>query len=62
MIPIELTDAELDAVSGGVGNLNIASIFNQQNFAWTTGVAVNAGTVLSAATVAQAVTQTNNSN
>ena len=53
----ELTDKELDAVSGGSGIA--ASLINQQNFANTIGVAVNAATVLSAATVAQAVTQTN---
>ena len=60
IIPVtELTDTELDAVSGGIGNVNILSLLNQQNFATTTGVAVNAGTVLSAATVAQVVTQSN---
>ena len=59
MIPTltELTDKELDAVSGG--STIVLSALNQQNFANTVGVAVNAATVLSAATVAQAVTQTN---
>ena len=59
MIPTmtELTDKELDAVSGGSGIA--ASLINQQNFANTVGVAVNAATVLSAATVGQAVIQTN---
>ena len=46
MIPIELTDAELDAVSGGLLDnlqLNIAPVLNitsQFNFAVTTGVAI----------------------
>jgi bacteriocin-like protein len=59
MIPTltELTDTELDAVSGG--SVITLSAINQQNFAQTIGVAVNAVTALSAATVAQAVTQTN---
>jgi bacteriocin-like protein len=59
MIPTltELTDTELDAVSGG--SVITASLINQQNFAQTIGVAVNAVTAASAATVAQVVTQTN---
>jgi len=57
-IPVrELTDTELDAVSGG--SVFTLSAINQQNFANTVGVAVNAATVLSAATVGQAVIQTN---
>jgi bacteriocin-like protein len=59
MIPTltELTDKELDAVSGG-SSFTLSAI-NQQNFAQTIGVAVNAVTAASAATVAQLVTQTN---
>ena len=41
----ELTDKELDAVSGG--STIVLSALNQQNFANTVGVAVNAATVLS---------------
>jgi hypothetical protein len=65
MIPIELTDAELDAVSGGLlDNLNIATQINiapvlditsQINSAATIGVAI-AGI---AATVIQGVGQGN---
>jgi hypothetical protein len=65
MIPIELTDAELDAVSGGLlDNLNIATQLNiapvlditsQINSAATIGVAI-AGI---AATVIQGVGQGN---
>jgi len=59
MIPTltELTDKELGAVSGG-SSFTLSAI-NQQNFAQTIGVAVNAVTAASAATVAQLVTQTN---
>jgi len=59
MIPTltELTDTELDAVSGG-STISLSAI-NQQNFAQTIGVAVNAATLASAATVAQVVTQSN---
>ena len=54
----ELTDKELDAVSGGLSVITLSAL-NQQNFANTVGVAVNAVTAASAATVLQAVTQTN---
>ena len=59
MIPTltELTATELDAVSGG--STITGSLINQQNFAQTIGVAVNAVTALSAAAVVQAVTQSN---
>ena len=52
-----LTDKELDAVSGG-SSFTLSAI-NQQNFAQTIGVAVNAATALSAATVAQVLSQVN---
>ena len=59
MIPTmtELTDKELDAVSGG--SVITLSAINQQNFLAQTAAAVNAVTAASAATVLQAVTQTN---
>ena len=59
MIPTltELTDKELDAVSGG--SVITLSAINQQNFLAQTAAAVNAVTAASAATVAQLVTQTN---
>ena len=59
MIPTmtELTDKELDAVSGG--SVITLSAINQQNFMAQTGVAVNAGTLLSAANVVQGAVQTN---
>jgi lactobin A/cerein 7B family class IIb bacteriocin len=58
MIPIELTDAELDAVSGGIGNVNIASIFSQLNQSTMIGVAaVVAGAA--AVSFTQALAQTN---
>ena len=57
-IPVtELTDTELDAVSGG--SVFTLSAINQQNFSTQTAAAVNAVTALSAATVAQAAVQTN---
>jgi hypothetical protein len=57
-IPVtELTDAELDAVSGG--SVFTLSAINQQNFLSQVGTAVNAVTALSAATVAQGAVQTN---
>ena len=58
MIPIELTDAELDAVSGGIWNVNIASIFSQLNQSTMIGVAaVVAGAA--AVSFTQALAQTN---
>jgi len=59
MIPTmtELTDKELDAVSGG--SVITASLVNQQNFLAQTAAAVNAVTAASAATVVQAAVQTN---
>jgi bacteriocin-like protein len=57
-IPVsELTDKELDAVSGG--SVFTLSAINQQNWSTQTAAAVNAVTALSAATVAQAAVQTN---
>jgi bacteriocin-like protein len=57
-IPVsELTDKELDAVSGG--SVITLSAINQQNFLAQTAVAVNAGTAASAATVTQGAVQTN---
>ena len=57
-IPVsELTDTELDAVSGG--SVFTLSAINQQNFSTQTAAAVNLGTLASAATVAQAAVQTN---
>ena len=59
MIPTmtELTDKELDAVSGG--SVITLNAINQQNFLAQTAAAVNAVTTLSAATVAQGAVQTN---
>ena len=59
MIPTltELTDKELDAVSGG--SVITLSAINQQNALSQSALAVNAVTAASAATVAQLVTQTN---
>ena len=54
----ELTDKELDTVSGGAATI-VASAINQQNFLAQTGVAVNAATVGSAATVVQSAAQVN---
>ena len=54
----ELTDKELDAVSGGAATI-IASLVNQQNFLTQTATAMNAVTVGSAATVVQGAVQTN---
>jgi bacteriocin-like protein len=66
IIPVtELTDTELDAVSGGLlDNLNIApqlNITSQLNIGVPTGVAVTAGNILSQAnaTVAQVLGQGN---
>jgi bacteriocin-like protein len=57
-IPVsELTDKELDAVSGG--SVFTLSAINQQNWSTQTAAAVNAVTALSAATVAQGAVQTN---
>jgi bacteriocin-like protein len=57
-IPVsELTDKELDAVSGG--SVFTLSAINQQNWSSQTAAAVNAVTALSAATVAQAAVQSN---
>ena len=53
----ELTDKELDAVSGG--SVITLSAINQQNFMAQTGVAVNAVTAASAATVLQGAVQAN---
>jgi hypothetical protein len=56
-IPVtELTDAELDAVSGGI--LNLGNLINQQNIAVPIGVAIGGG-ALSPAAVAQFVGQAN---
>jgi bacteriocin-like protein len=54
----ELTDKELDAVSGG--SVITASAINQQNFMSQSANAVNAATLLSLANVTQAAVQTNN--
>jgi hypothetical protein len=59
MIPIELTDAELDAVSGGVGNVTasiVSQIFSQTNNA-TLVSAIVAGAA--AVSLTQAVAQSN---
>jgi len=53
----ELTDKELDAVSGG--SVFTLSAINQQNFLAQTAAAVNAVTAASAATVVQGAVQTN---
>jgi bacteriocin-like protein len=53
----ELTDKELDAVSGG--SVFTLSAINQQNFLSQTAAAVNAATVLSLANVTQAAAQSN---
>jgi bacteriocin-like protein len=58
-IPVsELTDKELDAVSGG--SVITLSAINQQNFLAQTAAAVNAVTAASAANVVQAAVQANN--
>ena len=61
MIPTmtELTDKELDAVSGG--SIITLAALNQQNFATMVGTAVNAAAanVGSAATVVQTAVQSN---
>ena len=60
ILPVtELTDTELDAVSGG--SVITASLINQQNFATMVGTAVNAAAanVGSAATVVQTAVQSN---
>ena len=58
-IPVtELTDTELDEVSGGVSTI-IASAVNQQNFLSQFGVAVSAVTAGSPATVVQTAVQAN---
>jgi len=54
----ELTDTELDAVSGG--SVITASAINQQNFLSQTAAAVNAVTALSVANVTQVAAQSNN--
>ncbi len=54
----ELTDTELDAVSGG--SVITASAINQQNFLSQTAAAVNAGTLASLANVTQVAAQSNN--
>ena len=53
----ELTDKELDAVSGG--SIITLSAINQQNFLGQVGTAVNAVTAASAAAVVQTGVQTN---
>jgi bacteriocin-like protein len=58
IIPVtELTDTELDAVSGG--STIIASAINQQNFSTQNANAVNVLTLASLANVTQTAVQSN---
>jgi bacteriocin-like protein len=57
MIPIELTDTELDAVSGGF-SINFSDI-DQKNIVRQSGYAVNVLTLGSLANVTQAAVQSN---
>jgi bacteriocin-like protein len=57
MIPIELTDTELDAVSGGF-SINFSDI-DQKNIVRQSAYAVNVLTVDSIANVTQAAVQSN---
>ena len=57
MIPIELTDTELDAVSGGF-SINFSDV-TQKNIAWQRAYAVNVLTVGSIANATNAAVQSN---